>query len=781
MLKRKPVTLVEIDLPYCTRSFGVGLCGASMAAAQQRTNSALWSQEFDNAWWTKLRATITANAAVAPDGTTTADRLVDDTAAGPHLLFRANFAFTSGVVYAMSGFFKSDTLGQFMMQLGNGGTPFPTATNWRALFDLTTGSIVSHGANVVASMVALGGGWYRCGIVGTAQASANDAAYLAQMISGGTTNYTGTGNGAIFVWGAQIEVGDSISAYKATTDATVTEWWGGAARKCFNSRATCSYAQAYDAGTKTVTFSHNQDGIPDMPGLFPALKSVSSRPGELNLSGFDPRSNALGVRARVTVNLQDFTSNDTWLDKYQSERVSGAALASGVGYNPLTRGRFLARMFERFPYYNGLPMRVRRGYVGDTPATMPTENYVISELTGPNAAGEVQITAKDVLDLADNKKAVYPRASNGKLLDALAVDATTATLTPAGIGSEYPSSGRVRIGREIMGFTRSGDVLTLTRGAEGTTAQAANALDLVQICGVLDGLTFNQAIETILTDKQPEFAQFIDSAAWQAEHDTWLSGSTIGRVIISKPAGKAKLIGEICQLGVLVWWDAIAQEIRYRANAPLAPGETYVPITDEAGLITGTPDVDRAEDVRTSAVWIYHGVRDWTDEALASRNFDKLAIATVAENLYGQESYKEIFTRWFGRAGDETSAGIIVERLLARYKRTPRVVSGVLDVKDRAQVNLGARVQIESYVLQDVDGATLAVPMQVNYAEYTDDRVKFRAEEYRLDGRFAFWMDDGTAPADYASATDAQKATGAFWGDETQATFPDGTSQYVWF
>lgn len=548
-----------------------------------------------------------------------------------------------------------------------------------------------------------------------------------------------------------------------------------------NSRFTCQDPANYLAGTRTVTFTPNQEGLPDIPGLFPALKSVSSRPGEINLSGFDPRSNALGVRARVTVNLQDFTNNDTWLDKYQAERISGAALFSGVGYDPLSRGRFLARMMARFPYYVGLPLRVMRGYVGDDLASMPTENYVISEVTGPNAAGELQITAKDVLDLADNKKAVYPRASSGKLLEALSLDAVTATLTPATVGDEYPASGLVRIGREIMAFTRAGDVLTLTRGQEGTAPQTHNALDLVQICGVLDGLTFNQAIEAILTDNQPEFLPFIDSVAWQTENDTWLAGTTIGRVIIPKPTGKAMLVGEICQLGVLVWWDAVAQTIQYRVNAPLGIGQTFVPIDDTAGLIQGSPEIDRAEDQRASAIWIYHGVRDWTDDALASRNFNKLEIASVNENLYGQEAYKEVFTRWFGRTGDDTSAGIIAERLLARYKDTPKIVSGVLDVKDRSTVHVGARVSVESYVLQDIDGATLAVPMQVNYAEYSEDRVKFRAEEYRLDGRFGFWMDDGTAPTDYASATPLQRATGAFWGDDTLSSFPDGSPFYQWF
>lgn len=194
----------------------------SLLVEPAATNNFQRSEEFDNAYWTKLRASITANATVAPDGLTTADRLVDDVGTvGPHSLYRASYSFASGVVYAMSGFFKADTLDRMMMQLGNGGTPFPTVANWRAVFDLTTGAIVSKGANVAAEIVPLAGGWYRCGIVGTAQATASDTAFLAQLMSGGVTSYTGTGTGAIFVWGAQIEA-DRITGYIPTTSAAAS-------------------------------------------------------------------------------------------------------------------------------------------------------------------------------------------------------------------------------------------------------------------------------------------------------------------------------------------------------------------------------------------------------------------------------------------------------------------------------------------------------------------------------------------------------------------------------
>src|SRR4029077_1644502 len=81
-----PQTIANGDMVTCTTNQPRVMPGADgtnilgLLVEDARTNSALRSQQIENAAWTAANAvvaapTITANAAVAPDGTTTAERV----------------------------------------------------------------------------------------------------------------------------------------------------------------------------------------------------------------------------------------------------------------------------------------------------------------------------------------------------------------------------------------------------------------------------------------------------------------------------------------------------------------------------------------------------------------------------------------------------------------------------------------------------------------------------------------------------------------------------------
>ena len=554
--------------------------------------------------------------------------------------------------------------------------------------------------------------------------------------------------------------------------------------KCYNTFKTCQDEANYDAGTVTHSYVMNVDGMPKEAGFFPMLASVSTRPAQINLSGIDPNTTALGVRASGTATLMNAKDNGSFTDPYAAERRTGAAQFSGVGYKPEDFGSHWGKFFARTPYYVGLECRVKRGYVGDDPALMPVEHYVITEATGPGSDGRVSIEYKDILDLTAEEKSQCPAVSTGKLLEEITAGASTATLTPAGIGDEeYPASGFVVIGSEIIAFTRSGDVLTLTdRGAEGTTAASHAALDVVQLCAVFDAAErFCDVVYDLLVNYASVPASYITLAEWQAEHDAWLAGVTIKKTIIPKPTAVRKLIGELCQLGVFFFPDVTARAIRYKVNAPLRPGETYYDVTDANNLREGTVSLERGEDQRISAIILWHGSISWTASATDTSNYAKATVARVGNDPYDQSAIKEITMRWFGADGDDAAASVVTERLLSRFKNPPKIISGELDVKDRSGVELASRLRVTSAQLEDENGASLPELMQVSAAEYTtDDRVEFTAQTYTLDGRFGFWMDSATAPT-YSTATDAEKTGGAYWMDDAVGTFSDGSGPYVYF
>lgn len=167
-----------------------------------RTNLLTYSQEFDNAAWTKSATTITANATTAPDGTTTADKLIEGSGGSFHTISQA-VTVGAGAALAYSIFAKASERTFLYMQM-DAGTAMPG--DRFAYFNLGTGAIGTTQANTTAFIQALANGWYRCTIVATADADGGTATCkLITAQNGSTINYSGDGTSGIFIWGAQAE------------------------------------------------------------------------------------------------------------------------------------------------------------------------------------------------------------------------------------------------------------------------------------------------------------------------------------------------------------------------------------------------------------------------------------------------------------------------------------------------------------------------------------------------------------------------------------------------
>lgn len=171
-----------------------------------RYNLLTKTEQFDDAAWTKLNAAVTANAIVSPDGTLTADKLIESTNTGGHNATQ-NPAFSGDSAHTVSFYAKAGE--RSSVQIDTVGTA-AGSSGIRAVFNLVAGTaqtspIGSPAGTGSASITGVGDGWYRCSVTATPATTGNTTRSTTISIHNGTTNnYTGDGYSGIYIWGASL-------------------------------------------------------------------------------------------------------------------------------------------------------------------------------------------------------------------------------------------------------------------------------------------------------------------------------------------------------------------------------------------------------------------------------------------------------------------------------------------------------------------------------------------------------------------------------------------------
>jgi|TARA_R110000868_G_scaffold405042_1_gene683939 hypothetical protein len=180
------------------------------------TNIATYSEEFSNAVWLKFNTTVTANAATAPDGTATADAVVENSATTSHSVYRVP-TFTSGTTCVASIYAKADTRTWVVIYLDTarfGGTG-------NTYFNLATGVVGTVLAGATAHITQEANGFYRCSVIAT-PTSSGGGTFAYGLASGDTAaSYTGDGVSQAYIWGATLVEKPAISSYIQTVASTV--------------------------------------------------------------------------------------------------------------------------------------------------------------------------------------------------------------------------------------------------------------------------------------------------------------------------------------------------------------------------------------------------------------------------------------------------------------------------------------------------------------------------------------------------------------------------------
>lgn len=544
------------------------------------------------------------------------------------------------------------------------------------------------------------------------------------------------------------------------------------ANKCRNTWATCADRDNYSKGVLTLRFIKPRPKMPiDGRTFFHKLQSVSAFSNTVNIMGFKPElGGSLGRRATVTVDIEDFVYNDRYTDKYALERETGDAQFNGEGYNPVNRATFWTKVLKWSPNYNKRPIRVVDTFIyldsGGTPVwgnNPRTRHYLIKNIKQNFNNNTVTIEGEDILTLAEKDSAVAPKVSTGSLLEDIDAEATTATLTPEGIGDlEYPTSGYARISSEIVEYTRVGDIVTfVTRGAEKTEVSSHSAEDTFQQAKKFVNTLPDEVLGYLLGETSIP-SSFYDLAAYQEEAHRW--GSTIQiNTILSEPTAVIDYLGELSSLGVILWFDSVEQKIKFKLNHPPDWNEVATEVSDRTGIKSLT--LDDSDDDRITQVHFYSVQEDPTEDADDGGNYSRVDVVFDEDaqdpNNYNETVIKNITCRWLN-SGNSGLAVITSRRILQRFNTAPKFFNITLD--SRFDVNLADLLLVTTRYITDDNGEELPTLLQVVGKSETRSghEIKYTLQSYDFDASRAFIMENDAN--DYDNATEEELDIGMYIG-----------------
>lgn len=211
------IETVNADLPRFDYN-PVTLAPRGLLIEETRANLLTYSNQFEDPSWTLINLSVTNNAALSPDGTQNADKLISNTGAG-YIIFK-NAAVTAGTTYTVSVYLKAGEVGFAFIVLAN--SAFTTAG---ISVNLSTGAVsTATGTPLNAQSTNAGNGWWRVSFSLAAGVTTNGSVNIYLSNDGIWANRAGaiTLNNGLYVYGAQIEAGSFATSYIPTTTTSLT-------------------------------------------------------------------------------------------------------------------------------------------------------------------------------------------------------------------------------------------------------------------------------------------------------------------------------------------------------------------------------------------------------------------------------------------------------------------------------------------------------------------------------------------------------------------------------
>jgi hypothetical protein len=197
-----PVTGVEQFVGRMNDKSGRGnhatSTGTKRPKLAARYNLLTYTEQFDNAGWTKNNVTVTANAGVAPNGTTTADLVYPTTSGADRYVWQSVASQITGTNYKTTVSLKASGINFAYIYNARGDQLF--------YVNLATGATSNVGTNItnIVSVRDSSTGWVTVSFESVLTAITTAYIFVGAANAAGSTSVTANGTDGVLVWGADL-------------------------------------------------------------------------------------------------------------------------------------------------------------------------------------------------------------------------------------------------------------------------------------------------------------------------------------------------------------------------------------------------------------------------------------------------------------------------------------------------------------------------------------------------------------------------------------------------
>ena len=315
------------------------------------------SERFAN--WNLQGTSVSTDSTTAPNGTTTADTIIESNTTDEHNRFvEPNIGggqFTYSVYLKK---YNADWCALYVFNTAVGGV-----RHWVNLSTLTAGTSANIGSGIGTTSISIsdvGNGWCRASILFNNPSGACRFYVANAQSNGGSSNYAGNGTSGVYVWGAQVNVGSTAKPYFPTTDRlnvprlTYQNGGGGCPSLLLEKQSTNLqlYSQELDNAywnTYNLTVTGNNGISPDGTQNADTLTFDANATARLEkpVGGtYESQTHTVSVYAKVTsgtqqfrlkcthANVADYYSSDltvtTEWQRFTFTQTFGASVGTGI-------------------------------------------------------------------------------------------------------------------------------------------------------------------------------------------------------------------------------------------------------------------------------------------------------------------------------------------------------------------------------------------------------------------------------------------------------------------